>query len=240
LDLVNGGNISGATSATLTINPVTIADASSNYYVVITGSCSPVTAAISISLIVNTTPVIITQPTNQIECEGSPASFSVVATGAVLTYQWRKGTVNLTDGGSISGATTATLTIDPVSVSDVASDYNVVISGACSLVITSVDASLTLCGFTDVTTIENGKTNRLVTIYPNPFKTSINIIINDSTQIKKVELSIYDILGVEVMKTILTKKSTTLGTGNLPTGIYFYKVIDNNITIQSGKLICNQ
>jgi hypothetical protein len=53
---------------------------------------------------------------------------NVVAAGAGITYQWRKGTTILTNGGSISGATTATLTINPA-VSSIASDYNVVITG---------------------------------------------------------------------------------------------------------------
>ena len=39
---------------------------------------------------------------------------------------WRKGTVN------IAGATSATFTINPVSISDAALNYNVVITGTCS------------------------------------------------------------------------------------------------------------
>ena len=46
-------------------------------------------------------------------------SFSVTATGtAPLSYQWQKDGVNLTDGGRITGATTATLTITGVMESD--------------------------------------------------------------------------------------------------------------------------
>ena len=47
---------------------------------------------------------------------GSKVSFSVTATGtAPLSYQWQKDGVNLTDGGSITGAT---LTITGVMESD--------------------------------------------------------------------------------------------------------------------------
>ena len=50
---------------------------------------------------------------------GSDVSFSVTATGtAPLSYQWQKDRVNLIDGGSITGATTATLTITGVTESD--------------------------------------------------------------------------------------------------------------------------
>ena len=74
-------------------------------------------------------PLIITQPTDQSTCDGGSVSFTVSATGTGLTYQWRKGIVNLIDGGNISGATTATLTINPATILDVASNYNVVVSG---------------------------------------------------------------------------------------------------------------
>ena len=50
---------------------------------------------------------------------GSDVSFTVIAFGAVpLTYQWQKDGVDLTDGSSITGATTATLTIADVMESD--------------------------------------------------------------------------------------------------------------------------
>ena len=50
---------------------------------------------------------------------GSDVSFSVTATGtAPLSYQWQKDGVDITDGGSITGATTATLTITGVMESD--------------------------------------------------------------------------------------------------------------------------
>ena len=58
-------------------------------------------------------------PVNQTEAVGSDVSFSVTATGtAPLSYQWQKDGVNLTDGGSITGATNATLIITGVMESD--------------------------------------------------------------------------------------------------------------------------
>jgi hypothetical protein len=76
-------------------------------------------------------PVIITEPVNQAVCIGNPVSFSVVAMGSGLLYQWRRGITNLINGGNISGATSDTLTIDPVNFSDAAGSYNVIVTGTC-------------------------------------------------------------------------------------------------------------
>lgn len=143
VNLINGGNISGATSNVLTINPVNPADAATNYNVVVTGFCPPADTSINASLTVNAQLLITSEPADQVVCAGDAASFTVVASGTLLTYQWRKGTVNLIDGGNISGATTATLTIDPTLISDAASNYNVVVSSAaCPSSATSTDAAL--------------------------------------------------------------------------------------------------
>jgi hypothetical protein len=65
------------------------------------------------------------QPDNWSGLEGETATFTVVATsgnGSPLTYQWEElinGTwSNVVDGGRVSGATTATLTITPTEVTD--------------------------------------------------------------------------------------------------------------------------
>lgn len=77
-------------------------------------------------------------------------------------------------------------------------------------------------------------------IYPNPFSTSATITINDASQLKNVELRIYNDLGEEVMVKIIITQSTTFDTKDFLSGIYFYQLTDNNKTIQSGKLISQQ
>ena len=68
---------------------------------------------------------------------GQSATFSVVAKGDNLTYQWLKDEVN------ISGATSATYTIAEVSKSD-EGGYHCVVSNAANSV-TSTAASLIVC-----------------------------------------------------------------------------------------------
>ena len=83
-------------------------------------------------------------PGNQTVCSGGSASFVITASGTGLTYQWRKGAVSLINGGNISGATTTTLTINPVSLSDAATNYNVIVTEPSLPTNTSANASLTV------------------------------------------------------------------------------------------------
>lgn len=79
-----------------------------------------------------------------------------------------------------------------------------------------------------------------VSVYPNPFSSSVNIMITDASQINKSELVLYDMLGRQLRTTAITQQLTTLSTDNLPSGMYFYKVTADGKTIQSGKLVSKQ
>jgi len=230
-------NITGETASSLTINSVSVTDASSNYNVVVNGTCSSALTSQNVSLTVNTSPTITAGPNNQSGCNGGSESFWVDATGTGLTYQWRKGTLNLIDGGKISGSTSPILIINPADITDTGSNYNVVVSGTCSPNVTSTFASLLICTETGITSIGAGNTDATVSVYPNPFTNSLNIIINDASQIKEAEVRIYNVLGAELMNTIITKQVTVIETNNLTAGIYFFRVTSNDKTIQSGKLI---
>jgi hypothetical protein len=88
-----------------------------------------------------TSPAITQQPQGLTVTVGEAAAFSVAASGsAPLAYQWRRGTTALTDGGPISGATSATLTINPAAVAD-AGAYSCTVSNPCGV---SVSAAATL------------------------------------------------------------------------------------------------
>ncbi len=75
-------------------------------------------------------PSITSQPTNSTVAAGGSKTFYVAATGSgTLTYQWRKNGSNLSDGGNVSGATSSSLTLSIVSVSDTA-NYDVVVANS--------------------------------------------------------------------------------------------------------------
>ena len=79
---------------------------------------------------ISVTPVITTQPISQSVCTSSGANvtFTVVATGDGITYQWKK------DGTNIPGATSASYTITNVATADL---------GAYTVVVTNIGGSVT-------------------------------------------------------------------------------------------------
>ena len=91
--------------------------------------------------------------------------------------------------------------------------------------------------FSDIIVI-NYKKSFPFTIFPNPFSTSTNFVLDDILlKMNSCKLNIYNILGKEVMSVMLTERLNTLDTGNLFPGIYLYKITGNYETIQSGRLI---
>lgn len=72
-------------------------------------------------------PQFASHPSNANAYLNGGASFSVTATGGWLTYQWRKGTDELTDGAGISGSNRSTLVLTNLQPSD-SGNYNVVVT----------------------------------------------------------------------------------------------------------------
>lgn len=142
VDLSDGGNISGATGATLQVSSVALSDAG-NYRCVVTGLCGADNSSTA-ALTLKAQLAISQQPAAQQLCLGGTATFNVAGTGeAPLSYQWRKGGVDLSDGGSISGAQTDALQIAGVTAGDVA-NYTCVVTDGCGFSATSDPAALSL------------------------------------------------------------------------------------------------
>ncbi len=81
---------------------------------------------------------------------GSPIVLTARAAGfGPVTYQWRKDGASLSDGGTVSGATTAVLTIDPSAFTD-AGSYDVVVTDSCTS--TASNAAAVSVEFADVAT----------------------------------------------------------------------------------------
>jgi hypothetical protein len=137
-------NIAGATAATYNIAATTAAQNGYIYQVILTGQCNTTTSA-SATLTVQTAPAITTQPSNVTACAGSNATFTVVASGTGLSYQWQSSPVGCTGPWTdIPGAIAASYTITGVTVGMDNTGYRCVVTGTCAPAATSNCATLTV------------------------------------------------------------------------------------------------
>ena len=142
----NNVAVSGATDSSFTINPVTIdlngamvSAVVSNTFGTATSSAALLTvqpAGVPLNVTIN-------PPTSVTVNAGGTALFNVSAVGSALTYIWQLNGVQLSDGGSISGSSTATLTISPA-YSTFNGTYTVIASNSFGSVPANNSATLTV------------------------------------------------------------------------------------------------
>ncbi|MCE7863040.1 MAG: hypothetical protein DYG99_05795 [Bacteroidetes bacterium CHB5] len=137
--LTESTSVVGTTTNRLALKSIAAATAG-DYYCYITSDCFTV-PQITQKGVLTVLPgsAIISQPQSVSTCSGTNAVFTLSASGTNLTYQWRKGTVNLTESTSQVGVNTNTLTIRNVT-SGSAGDYNCVISSTCGNITTNTVA----------------------------------------------------------------------------------------------------
>ncbi len=143
----DGVNV-GSDSPVYNIPSFAAGDAGS-YHCNITNSCGTVlsnTAVLSVGSQVNIT----SNPSSVNSCIGNVANFSVTATGSDLTYQWQKDGFPLSNGGTVSGVNTSTLTINGIAAGDFG-NYRCIVTNSCNsqasasaLLTVSLPATITL------------------------------------------------------------------------------------------------
>jgi parallel beta-helix repeat protein len=125
----NGQDIAGATSATLTVDHVAVADSGAQYRVVVTNSAGSVTSTGAVLSVTPVTPVSVVigpQPTSVDAKEGAAIALQVDAASSGATrYQWFRA------GHPITDATGASLAIGPLRYGDDV-DYTVQVSNDAS------------------------------------------------------------------------------------------------------------
>jgi hypothetical protein len=122
----DGVEIPGAIAEVYTIQKAITGDKGS-YYVQARNSCGQIESETA-NLDIIALPEILVQPTSQKVCEGSTATFTVLAKSAQpLTYQWIKG------GRIIPGANSEELTIFDANMEDMG-EYRVAISNGCGFI----------------------------------------------------------------------------------------------------------
>jgi hypothetical protein len=156
---LNGANLAGATSATLTLTSVTTGQSGGSYSCLVSNGAGAATSSAA-TLTVNPAilaPTIITPPANQSVTAGANASFTVVASGtAPLSYQWRL------NGANLAGATSATLTLSAVTIGQSGGSYSCVVTNAAGSA-TSSAATLTVTAAAIAPSLATQPVNQTVT-----------------------------------------------------------------------------
>ncbi len=137
----NGGTnylpISGATSTTLTLSGVSFSQNGYMYEAVFTNSVNSATSNPA-TLTVDTAPALTTQPVNQTAVAGATATFTAAASGnPAPTVQWQVSTNGGTSFSPINGATSTTLSLSGVTVSQNGDEFEAVFTNSVTSVTTS-------------------------------------------------------------------------------------------------------
>jgi uncharacterized repeat protein (TIGR03803 family) len=135
-NLTDGGQITGATTSTLTVSNVSAANEGA-YSVTVSNAAGTATSTGAFLSIIPWRPVITQQPVSQTVPPGAPATFTVAAVGThPFSYRWELNGTNLTDNSNLSGSSTASLTITNVTAPNTGT-YTVVVSNALGTAISS-------------------------------------------------------------------------------------------------------
>ncbi len=147
----NGGtswaNVStgtGGTTVSYTTPATTVAMSGYQYRVIASSQCAQATST-PVTLTVNVPAAITTQPASIAKCAGDAATFSVIATGTNVTYQWQVSTdgTTWTNVSTGTGGTTATYTTPATTGSLNNTQYRVIVTSPCATVNSSA-ATLTV------------------------------------------------------------------------------------------------
>jgi hypothetical protein len=76
-----------------------------------------------------------------------------------------------------------------------------------------------------------------VHLYPNPFSTTATITI-DGANYEQITLEVIDLAGKSIQSLqVNEQQSITLDRGNLSQGVYFYRLIGDNVAVHTGKFV---
>ena len=173
----DGADISGANSSSYTIAATSSAD-TGVYSVVVSNSAGNVTSGNATLTVSAVPPAIGTQPLALAVTAGQPATFTVTASGASLSYQWKKNGVNISD------ATYSSHTIASTSIADTG-EYSVVVSNSAGGSVTSANAKLTVSAVSPVIATQPAALTKVNAGYPATFSVTATGTAPISYQWKK-------------------------------------------------------
>ena len=89
--------------------------------------------------------------------------------------------------------------------------------------------------------LEKGSIKLDLSVYPNPTTNYLTLVFGTSTALSKQSMSyqLYDISGKLLENNAVLANSTTIKMEQLPTGLYFLKVTQNDTLVKTFKIIKN-
>ena len=175
--------------------------------------CLSLTDAVS-SVTVNALPSIMATTNNTLLCTGQTASLTV--TGA-STYTWSTTENNATI--AVSPTVQTTYTVD-------GTDANGCVNT------TTVMQDVSLC--TGINSQLVNPSSQIV-MYPNPTNGILNIVLSSVNE--KTTIQIVNALGQVLINEKVLGENSTIDLSNLPTGMYFVNVLENNTAIKTQKIV---
>ena len=154
-------NIPGATQATYGTPPLVLSDNATLFRCVVSNSAGAATSTAA-TLTVLSGPTITQNPSNATVTVGQKATFTVVAIGASLTYQWQSEANGASGFSDISGANSASYTTPVLALSDNGTQFRCVVTGtggsvtSTAAILTANPASTNLASFVTTDTVTEG------------------------------------------------------------------------------------
>ncbi len=142
--LVDGGDISGATTLQLTISNLSAADEGMYTCEITEQSTECVAESDPAMVTVDTGPdIIVNPPASATPDEGDNLNLNVVQFNAT-SFQWRRNGVDISDGGNVSGTNTANLTFTAITpANDGSYDLVLTSAGGCTATTTATVVTVT-------------------------------------------------------------------------------------------------
>ena len=202
----------GATTMSISVSP----SVTSTYTITGTNTLSCVASAV-VTVTVNA-PLVSATTSNSVICIGGSAILTASTTAT--TYTWN------------TGATTMSISVSPT----VSSTYTVIVSNAAGCANTStVMVKASPCGEVGINELSQLSAGiheyndfQLLSIFPNPSKTEINI----TTDLNYHSLFIVNTIGQVMLK---KEKSNTLSVEGLSNGVYFIQLLDKENKVLANK-----
>jgi gliding motility-associated-like protein len=183
-----------SSSSMLSISPITLLMATYKYRAVVTGTCATLTPVVSseVGFILTTAPTITQHPADLSICVDANASFQALATPAdgSLTFQWQikksgGAFVNVPNDPALYSINNESFAILAADASFANAQVQVIVTGACLPVLTSIPATISFVipsvVVTPLDTICSGTTTKLGVTFPLGSNFSASWTVNKPT-----------------------------------------------------------